>query len=303
MTESPVITVFTPTYNRISTLGRTYDSLCTQTYKNFIWLIIDDGSSDGTEEIVRQWIEAGKIQIEYHFKENGGMHTAHNLAYSLIKTELNVCIDSDDFMPADAIEKINSFWIENKNLKFSGIVALNADLNNKIIGSKLPETIKSSTLGDIYNKHGVRGDKKLVYRSEVTREFPPYPEYKNEKLVPLSYKYKLIDQKYELLIMNEVICNVDYQEHGSSNTILKQYFQSPRGFAEYRKLILQYSPYFKEKLIAAIHYVAGSIILKNRDFLKESPAKGLTVIATPIGAILYIILRFIVERTKRRGQS
>ena len=108
--NKPLLTVFTPTYNRKHLLPVLYKSLCAQTDKNFIWLLIDDGSSDGTEETVKQWQNENKINIEYFYKKNGGMHTAHNAAYRLISTELNVCIDSDDSMPEDAVEKICSFW-------------------------------------------------------------------------------------------------------------------------------------------------------------------------------------------------
>src|SRR5690554_1440544 len=97
------ITIFTPTFNRAHLLPRLYQSLCSQTSSDFLWLVIDDGSSDGTDELVKEWQEENKIAIEYHFKENGGMHTGHNLAYQVIDTELNVCIDSDDYMPEDAV--------------------------------------------------------------------------------------------------------------------------------------------------------------------------------------------------------
>ena len=82
--------------------------LIRQTCKDFIWLIIDDGSTDNTKELVDSWIKENKIEIRYHWQENQGMHGAHNTAYELIDTELNVCIDSDDYMPDDAVEKIIS---------------------------------------------------------------------------------------------------------------------------------------------------------------------------------------------------
>ena len=98
------ITVFTPTYNRAHLLSRCYDGMKAQTDKSFIWMIIDDGSADNTEEVVRGWIqENDDFQIQYYRKENGGLHTAYNEAISHIETELCVCIDSDDYMPDDAI--------------------------------------------------------------------------------------------------------------------------------------------------------------------------------------------------------
>lgn len=93
------ITVFTPTYNRAYTLSKCYKSLKQQTCKDFVWLIIDDGSTDNTQELVEEWITENEIEIQYHYQKNQGMHGAHNTAYELIETELNVCIDSDDYMP------------------------------------------------------------------------------------------------------------------------------------------------------------------------------------------------------------
>lgn len=98
------LTVFTPLYNRINTLKRTYESLKRQTSKDFVWLIIDDGSTDNPYEIIKEWIKINNgFEIRYVYKKNGGMHTAHNTAYENIDTELNVCVDSDDYMPDNAV--------------------------------------------------------------------------------------------------------------------------------------------------------------------------------------------------------
>ena len=100
------LTIFTPAYNRAHTIGRTYESLCRQTCKDFEWLILDDGSQDNTRQLVESWIAEDKIPIRYIYQQNQGMHGAHNTAYRNITTELNTCIDSDDYMPDDAVEKI-----------------------------------------------------------------------------------------------------------------------------------------------------------------------------------------------------
>ena len=92
------LTVFTPSYNRAYTLNKCYESLKRQTSQDFIWLIIDDGSSDNTKELVDKWIKEDKINIKYIYQKNQGMHGAHNTAYENIDTELNVCIDSDDYI-------------------------------------------------------------------------------------------------------------------------------------------------------------------------------------------------------------
>jgi glycosyltransferase involved in cell wall biosynthesis len=270
------LTVFTPTYNRAYCLQGCYESLKQQTCKDFIWLIIDDGSDDNTKELVNSWVSEDYIDIRYYWQPNQGMHGAHNTAYEMIDTELNVCIDSDDSMPSDAVEKIINFWNENGNEQVSGIIA-----------SKLPLYLNRSTLFNLYNKHGVTGDKKLVYRTELTKKYP-YPIFKNEKYVGLAYKYYMLDQKYEMLLMNEALCYVEYMPDGSSMNMLNQYRKNPKGFAFYRKELMKLP--FTNRLFKyrqAVHYVSSSFIAKNIRFIKESPCKVLTLCALPFGVILY----------------
>ncbi|WP_342042525.1 glycosyltransferase family 2 protein [Bacillus sp. OTU2372] len=298
---SPMLTVFTPTYNRAYTLHLCYESLKRQTCKEFIWLIIDDGSSDNTRELVESWISEKAITIQYHYQENLGMHGAHNSAYELIQTELNVCIDSDDYMPDHGVEKILSHWRTYGSEKYAGLVGLDASHDGKIIGTQIPENVRESTLSQLYAKYKVRGDKKLVYRSELTRKTPPYPIFPGEKYCPLSYKYILIDQEYPLLVMNEILCYVEYLADGSSMNIIKQYKRNPRGFSFFRKVAMQYAPSFKEKFRESIHYVSSNIMLKNTKFLYESPSKFTTLLATPFGAVLYLYIKRTGKATVLKG--
>lgn len=286
------ITVFTPTYNRSYCLAQAYNSLVNQTSSDFIWLVIDDGSIDNTKELIESWILENKIAIKYHYQNNLGMHGGHNTAYKLIETELNVCIDSDDYMPDDAVEKILDNWkkIKNNN-KFAGLVGLDADKNGKIIGSKMPNELKETTLTELYEKHAVKGDKKLVLRTEIVKQYPSYPIFKGERFVPLGYLYKLIDQDFKLFPINEVLCTVEYLEDGSSMNMLKQYRRHPRGFAFSRKSRMLLANSFKEEFKNSIHYVSSSIFIKNIRFLKESPKKLITVLAIPLGILLNLYIR------------
>lgn len=291
MGQSTTLTVFTPTYNRAYTLHLCYESLKRQTSKDFLWLIIDDGSMDNTKELIQNWIAEGLVRIRYHFQENQGMHGAHNTAYSLIDTELNVCIDSDDYMSDDGVEKIVGFWKENGSDKYAGMVGLDATPIGNIIGTRLPDHISASRLSDLYAKHKVKGDKKLVYRTELTRKCPPYPIFPGEKYCPLSYKYLLIDQQCPLLILNEVLCYVEYLADGSSMNIIKQYIKNPRGFLFFRKVAMRLAPTYKDKLREAIHYVSTNLMINNFKFIVESPCKWTTLIATPFGVLLYFYIR------------
>ncbi|WP_074406525.1 glycosyltransferase family 2 protein [Aquimarina megaterium] len=287
------ITVFTPTYNRAYCLHKCYESLIKQSNQDFVWLIIDDGSSDDTKELVASWINENKIDIQYHYQKNLGMHGGHNAAYRLIETTLNVCIDSDDFVGEEAIQKILDSWevIKDKP-EYAGLVGLDADESGTIIGTKIPEGVKETTLYELYNTHKVLGDKKLVYRTEVVKKYPPYPIFEGERFVPLGYLYQLIDQDYKLLPVNEIFCVVEYMVDGSSMNMLKQYRRHPRGFAFSRKSRMQLATNFKDKFKNAIHYVSSSLFIKNGSFLKESPKKITTILAIPFGIVLNLYIRY-----------
>ncbi|MFD2613955.1 glycosyltransferase family 2 protein [Paenibacillus gansuensis] len=292
----PTLTVFTPTYNRAYVLPLGYEALKRQTSKDFLWLIIDDGSTDNTRELVEGWIGEGLVPIRYHYQQNQGMHGAHNAAYELTDTELNVCIDSDDYMADDAVETIVTFWKEHGCERYAGIIGLDAAFDGRVIGTRLPEHIKSAKLIDLTAIHKVRGDKKVVYRTDLAQKCPPYPLFPGEKYCPLSYKGILIDDYAPLLILNKVLCHVEYLEDGSSRNIIQQYRRNPQGFSFFRKAAMIHSPTLKDRLREAMHYVSSSIMMRNWAFLKESPCKGMTLLALPLGVLFYLY----VQNTHRR---
>ena len=283
----PLLTVFTPAYNRAHTIGRTYESLCRQTCKDFVWLIVDDGSTDDTRLLVSQWQDhENGFEIRYVVKENGGMHTAHNTAYNLIDTELNVCIDSDDCLADEAVEKILSAWDSVKNLGYAGLIGLDADLNGNLIGTGFPENMQETTLSEYYAAGG-KGDKKLVYRTDVIKQYPPYPTFPGERYVALAYKYLLIDQEYKLAVLNDVLCNVEYQADGSSNNMWRQYEKNPQGFAFWRTIQAKYPASFAELVKNTIHYCSSKKIAKKQGYeVTPYPYRGLAMMCMPLGWML-----------------
>ena len=287
----PTLTIFTPAYNRAHTLPRTYESLLLQDCKDFVWLIVDDGSSDNTAELVRDWQKNDNgFDIRYIYKVNGGMHTAHNTAYENIDTELNVCIDSDDCMAKGAVGKILTKWNEVKGLGYAGLIGLDADLEGNLIGAGFPEGMTETTLMGYYAAGG-SGDKKLVYRTDVINQYPPYPVFEGERYVALAYKYRLIDQDYKLAVIDEVLCNVEYQADGHSTGMWREYVRSPKGFAFWRKVCMQYPESKKRLIVDCIHYCSSSFLAENKHYILESPYKLLTIICSPFGWILSGVIR------------
>lgn len=262
---------------------RTYESLLQQDCKEFIWLIIDDGSTDNTAELVKSWqSKENGFEIRYIYKKNGGMHSAHNTAYAHIDTELNTCIDSDDKLAPGAVRMILDKWERVRDQGYAGIIGLDADFDNNVIGKGFPEGMTETTVIGYYSAGG-SGDKKLVYRTDIINQYPAYPVFEGEKYVALSYKYRLIDQKYKMAVLDEVLCNVEYQPDGSSGTMWKQYLRNPKGFAFWRKVCMRYPESKKRLLVDCIHYCSSSQIAHNRNYIQESPRKLLTVLCTPVG--------------------
>ena len=198
------LTVFTPTYNRAHTLPRTYESLCRQTCHDFEWLVVDDGSTDGTDALVEQWMSEGRIAMRYIRQENQGMHGAHNTAYAHISSPLNVCIDSDDMLTDKAVESILRTWREQADEHTAGLVGLDVDMaTRQVIGTPFPEGVNRLHMTDYYNRMKGRGDKKYVLRTDLVKKYPPYPLFCGEKYVNLATLYAFIDIDYTWIVLNE----------------------------------------------------------------------------------------------------
>ena len=289
------ITVFTPTFNRADLLSRCYESMKRQTNSDFVWMVIDDGSTDNTKEIVRAWqAEQQRFDIEYYYKENGGLHTAYNEAIAHIQTPLCVCIDSDDYMPDDAIEKILNFWKENGSNQYAGIVGLDFTIEGKVIGDLLPDQKAVNLIDLMVGKYPIKnGDRTNVVRTELYKKYAPMNVFPGEKNFNPPYMHLQISQEYDFLVLNENLRYVEYQVGGMSNSMLKQYKNSPKSFLEIRKLYLNFqntTSYFKFK--HSIHFVSSSILAGTfPSTIMESPCKGITILAIPFGVALSLFIK------------
>lgn len=289
-----ILTVFTPSYNAAKTLPRTYKSLCSQTYKEFEWIVVDDGSTDNTKEMVEEWIRENILSIKYIYKENGGLHTGYNTAIANINTELCVCIDADDYMPDDAISKIVRIWEEKGSTDIAGIIGLDFKIHsNKPIGGWFKDIDAPYHFLEIESVLHHFGDTKMVLRTELLKPLIPMKSFRGEKNFNPIYLYFLIDSKLRYILINENLCFVDYQPSGMSANILSQFRNSPRSFAELRKVKLGHPLVsLKRKYIDAAHLVSSFLFAKDLSVLKNNPRKFLTILATPIGLALHLYIRF-----------
>lgn len=290
------LTIFTPTYNRAYLLSQLYHSLVHQTCKEFIWLIIDDGSTDNTSDLIKSWIVDNKIEICYVHQSNQGMHGAHNTAYQHCNTPFNTCIDSDDYMPTNAVERI-LFHLGQMPQYLAGLVGLDADkATGTIIGTEIPKELHEVKLNELYQLYGVKGDKKLVLNTSIVKQYPPYPLFQGEKFVPLDYLYLMINQDYSFYPVNEIFCIVEYQQDGSTKNIYKQYKNHPNGFAFSRINRIRYGITFKERFKNAIHLVSSAIFAKKIDWLFKSDKILLVFLAVPFGLLLHLFIRYKIRQ-------
>lgn len=293
--SAPFLTVFTPSYNRAHTLGRLFESLKRQSSTGFEWILVDDGSTDHTQEMVEDWKKEGiPFPFLYIKKENGGMHTGYNTAIEHMNGTLAVCIDSDDYMPDDAVERILRCWKERGSDRYAGIIGLDYDLRGKLIGRMLPDMESISFIDMSIGKYGPYfGDKKFVVRADLYREVAPMKVFPGEKYFNPSYMFLEISRKYEYLVLNECICLVEYQPDGMGANMYRQYKNSPNSFLEIRKQFFSFgrSP-LKKEMRNGIHFVS-SALLAHRYWkeLRASDRKPLLLLCTPGGMLLSVLVR------------
>lgn len=200
-------TVFTPTYNRAHTLHRVYESLTAQTYRNFEWLIVDDGSTDDTNKLVGQWQKEANFPIRYFEQENSGKHIAFNRGVREAKGELFLNFDSDDVCVPEALERFKYHWDTippDQKEKFSAVTSLCKDENGKIVGTRFPFNCTDSDSLEMYYRFKIKGEKWGFHRTDILREFP-FPEIQNQKIVPENVVWFRIARKYRTRFVNECL--------------------------------------------------------------------------------------------------
>lgn len=207
MSFAYLFTVFTPTYNRASTLPRVYESLKAQTFRDFEWLIVDDGSIDNTGEIVEKWRAEADFPIRYIYQTNQGKPAAYNRAVGEAHGELFLFIDSDDACLPQALERLKFHWdsiAADQRDKFSAVTVLCEDQHGRLCGERFPRDILDSDSLEMYMTYRTPGEKWGFQRTDVLREFP-FPALPGERFVPESVVWLALSRKYKTRFVNEVL--------------------------------------------------------------------------------------------------
>ncbi|MEJ7158594.1 glycosyltransferase family 2 protein [Staphylococcus caprae] len=280
-----MLTIFTPTFNRAHTLPRLYESLLKQTNHNFEWLIVDDGSKDDTEEIVKTFSEE-HFKIRYIKQENGGKHIATNVGLKSAQGDLFTVLDSDDWFYPDAVEFFNTQFNKFKSMK--ALITLDTYEDGTVIGEKLPPLTKVNWV-DLRYKYKVRHDKCYVFKTNAIRNMT-FPQYGKSRHMPPSYQWFEFSELYDCYLANKNTKYVEYQEYGISSKVKSNYFKSAENYCEYRKLAHKQLPYLKDKIINLMLFDVSWIDtklnpkyrFKNLELLIQS------IIVLPPSLILYL---------------
>ena len=281
-----MITVFTPTYNRASLLSRLYDTLILQTYKNFEWIIVDDGSKDNTKEVVNSFVAERKIDIHFVQQENGGKHRAINKGVQLAKGEIFFIVDSDDILPNNALELVAENYKSIKdNASFAGVSGIDGYFDGQSIGTGLPSELLNCNSVDIRYKYHVKGDMKEIFRTSVMKEFP-FPDIEGEKFCPEVLVWNRIARKYKLRYFNKIIYKVEYQPEGLTSNIVKARMNSPITSMICYSEILQFDVPFIDKFKTAINYWRFRLCYHGQS---EYPKlKGIWNVVAPLGWLMHL---------------
>ncbi|MBO0397092.1 glycosyltransferase family 2 protein [Aeromonas veronii] len=224
-----MITIMTPTYNRAYVLPRLYDSLCQQTRRDFEWLVIDDGSTDGTAELIFDYRVKSDFSINYFYKENGGKHRAINEGVVHATGEWIIIVDSDDLLTGDAVAKLYDV-MNHIGSEFVGMCFRRAKLSGHIIGISDTAWSKSMVMQPIMAGHILKGDLAYVFRTNVMRECP-FPEFPGEKFVPELYIWnKIADIGKIVFYVDQVIYLCEYLPDGYTSNFKKNLRSNPCGF-------------------------------------------------------------------------
>ncbi len=302
--------VFTPTYNRADTLHRGYESLRHQPFKDFEWLIVDDGSTDCTPELVQEWRQVAGFPIQYIYKENGGRHSAINRGVEAARGRFFLFLDSDDAYTPNALARYKYHWDtipEDQQEQFSAVTALAQDPQGRLVGSRFPFDPTDSDSLEIRYKYKVSGEKRGFQRTDVLRQFP-LPRFGEEKTGIDSLLWNQIARKYKTRYVNEILA-IYYPTPNNmgANRFLARALNPHTSRNYYRELVGSGYPFSPAALLReyanyvrySIHAGAGL-----RQQLEQAPSPVYCLMAWPLGYAVYLRdRRDLKAREKEQGQG
>jgi glycosyltransferase involved in cell wall biosynthesis len=285
-----LLTILTPTYNRANLLRNAYESLLRQTNKDFYWLIIDDGSSDNTRELIAEFQKENLLQIQYEHKENGGKHTALNIGFDLADSDLILILDSDDYLTDDAVQTVADKWKKWRDQPNIGQICFLSRYPGGKILHKPPctdEYIYKQKKGNSFEK--LKGDMCNVLRTSAIKKYK-FPVFENEKYIGLSVLYNKYRRIYDSVYYHDVIYVAEYQPEGLSKSGRILRIKNPLGGMLYANERIKNDYKIKTRFKSAVLFGVYSFFSKTKvsQMLRKSNAPFLSFICLPASFMLYL---------------
>ena len=283
------ITVLTPAYNRGGGIQRLYASLDKQYNKNFEWMIVDDGSTDDTAQVVKELQESSDFKIRYIYKRNGGKHTALNVGVENVESKLTFIVDSDDWLKPNAIETVLRYH-ENygKRNELCGYSFLRAFPDGKINGKEFePNEWIASYIEARINSDDTMADKAEVFYTSCLKEFP-FPEYPGEKFLGEDIVWIRMARKYKMVHINEAIYVGDYQQDGLTKNRRANNIKSPVGCMHRAEEFMKKDIKLKYRIKGGLQYIIYGLFADYTitELLRNSKNKLLTFVCVVPGKVL-----------------
>lgn len=278
-----LLTIFTPAYNRADKLEQVYLSLEKQMNNEFEWLIIDDGSKDDTEKVVSQLIKRSPMNIRYYKKENGGKHTAHNMAADMATGKYFLCLDSDDYMNQDSINALTE--IIKQCSSEEGIIAYKCDQNKKLLSDKFPETEYVPSIYSLNQEYKCKGEFVFVFPTELIQK-NKFPVFEGERFVTESVLYDKLDCRMHIL--PEVIEICEYQMDGLSNNLNEIMKRNPAGYCLYFMQRIDMQNNLKDRILTIGKYISFSIFAGRNKTVYNGKYKILSKVLYPVGIVMWL---------------
>lgn len=284
------LTIFTPTYNREHTISRIYESILRQDnnlLNDIEWLIVDDGSSDGTESLVETWIEdRPPFALRYIKQKNGGKHTAFNKAAQEAEGELFFTVDSDDWLTNDSVEDIfNLFDVICCDEGLGGIIALKCFPAGNLIGISYPRDNFISSINNL-SLQGCGGERSLVFKTKILKKYP-FPIIHGERFIGESVVYDKIDENYMFFACNRILTVCEYQEDGLTSHLFRVMMQNAIGYKIYYAQRIDMAKTLHERIGYAIRYNAFNLLKKDSQYNYKGNHKLLVWLMFPLGMVAY----------------
>jgi glycosyltransferase involved in cell wall biosynthesis len=297
-TGETTFTVFTATFNRRHLLGRAYRSLCSQTFWDFEWLIIDDGSTDATESLVTEWMNERRLVIRYFYQPNQGRHRAFNDAIERARGQFFTMLDSDDALVPGALERLLYHWNSippSRRNDFSGVTCLCMDETGRLIGRPFPDAVLDCRHFEADTRYRARGEKWGFHRTSVLKQFP-FPQIANERFCPEALVWNRIALQFKVRHVNELLKTYYTHKENLTAIVDQLRIRNPRSATFYYREYLDLELPLRYKLKKIVNYMRFSLHSGGRwrEVIARAPVRGIGVLLYPLGWAVFFMdrLRF-----------